>query len=155
MGAEIDRLARDLSSPEFLHGVEQAFWEFVAREQDFVYIRFHAPDGRSFIARLLCSDYWNEPIGCVFVDCTNREPGRTAWPDGNGKFEQWIKFRDANPFICWDQDRFGIVHHLDWKGRKAWQKQPNQIVGYVEFLRQMLHVGSRGYNCRTSNTGDS
>lgn len=148
MADEGDRLERDLKSSEFLHGVEQGFWEFVAYDKNIVYALLHAPDDRRFLARLDCSGYWDEPIRCDFVDEKERTSKPEAYPDGNHQFEQWIKFRHVPFFICWDQDRSGIEHHPEWRALKAWQKPPNQIVAYLDFLRQMLHLPSRGYNRR-------
>lgn len=145
MESEPDRLARDIDSPEFLHGAEQGFWEFDTRDKNFVYVRLNAPDGRVFMARLDCASYWEEPICCEFVDPEDRTPKQSAWPNGNQHFEQWIKFRNAPHFICWDQDRAGIARHPEWKAHKAWQKRPNQIVAYLDFLRQTLYLPIRGY----------
>src|SRR5262249_37085038 len=106
-----------------------------------------APDERSYMARLDCSQYWSEPIRCLFVDKETRAESGEAWPSGNGKFEGWIKFRRPPHFVCWDQDRAGIEHHVEWKASKAWQRRANQIVAYLDFLRQMLYLPYRGY-CR-------
>jgi hypothetical protein len=146
MDTGTDRLGTDLASAEFLHGVEQEFWESVSREGDRVYILMHAPDGRKFLARMDCDHYWDEPIGCLFVDAATRQVIPAAWPDGNSTFEQWIKFR-ANPhFICWRQDRYGIERHQEWKNLREWQKKQNQIVAYLEFLQQMLYRPMNGYS---------
>jgi len=152
MGAEADRLGSDLASPEFAHGVEQGFWELVSREQDVVSILLHAPDGRDFLARMECSDYWTGPIGCQFVDPSDGQVKAAAWPDGNGDFAQWVKFSGPPHFICWHQDRFAFQHHQEWKVLKEWQGKPSQIVAYLDFLRRMLHIPARGYNRRKSST---
>jgi hypothetical protein len=149
MGVNPDWLERDLTSPEFLHGVEQGFWQLVQRDNNFVFVLLLAPDRRSFLARLDCSQYWDEPIRCVFVDKQTHAETQQAWPDGNTQFEQWIKFRNQPHFVCWDQDRGGIEHHPDRKGLKAWQKNPNQLVAYLNFLRQMLYLPDRGYRRTT------
>lgn len=145
MAAEPDRLGRDLASAEFAGYVRQGFWDLVERDQDTAYVLLHAPDSRSFLARLECSRYWDEPILGCFVDAKDRVPNSSAWPDGNASFEQWIKFKSTPGFVCWDQDRQGVQHHPEWRARKAWQKNPNQIVAYLDFLRQMLHLPARGY----------
>lgn len=145
-----DRLARDLSSPEFAAYAAQGFWKLVKREGHIVYVLMYAPDERTFLARLDCSDYRTEPIAGGFVDPEDLAEKAAAWPDGNSCFEQWIKFKGSPWFICWDQDRRGISHHGEWKARKAWQKKPNQIVAYLDFLRQMLHVPAFGYNRKNS-----
>ena len=155
MAGEEERLGRDLASPEFAAHVEQGFWSFVERDKDTVYVLLHAPDGRKFLARLECDNYWNEPIRCTFVAPQDRQSEPKAWPDGNAYFERWIKFKGTPWFICWPQDRQGIEHHKEWTALKAWQKKPNQLVAYLDFLRQMLHVPSRGYNCRNSNANAS
>ena len=146
MDTGTDRLGTDLASAEFLHGVGQEFWEFVSRKEDRVFILIHAPDGRKFLARMDCDHYWDEPIGCLFVDLINRQVVLEAWPDGSGTFEQWIKFRTSPPFICWPQDRFGIEQHQEWKNLREWQKKPNQIVAYLEFLQRMLYRPVNGYS---------
>ena len=148
MAAESDRLEQDLKSPEFLHGVTQGFWELSERDGNTVYVLLHAPDGRSFLARLECSNYWDEPIRCDFVDVAERTAKPEACPDGDAQFEQWIKYRSAPFFICWDQDRAGIQHHQEWRPLKAWQKQPNEIVAYLDFLCRMLYLPAHGYNRR-------
>jgi hypothetical protein len=150
MADESDRLAKDLASPEFAAYVDQGFWEPVERDKDILYVLLHAPDGRSFLAKLDCGGYRDEPISGTFVDAKTRELTPAAWPDGNTHFEQWIKFKGSPWFICWDQDRQGIQHHADWKIRKSWQKKPNQVVAYLDFIREMLHVPARGYNRQKS-----
>jgi hypothetical protein len=152
MAAEDDRLGRDLSSAEFNAYVEQGFWKVVERDENILYVLLCAPDERSFLARLDCSEYWDEPIHGTFVDLENRQSVPAAWPDGNTHFEQWIKFKSSPGFICWDQDREGLRHHLEWKTRKSWQKKPNQLVAYLDFLRQMIHVPALGYNRQKLNT---
>ena len=146
MDTGTDRLGTDLASDEFLHGVEQDFWEFVSREGDRVFILMHAPDGRKFLARMDCDRYWDEPIGCMFVDPVNHQVIPQAWPDGSGTFEGWIKFRGNPHFISWHQDRYAFESHQDWKNLREWQKKPNQIVAYLDFLRQILYLPRNGYN---------
>lgn len=136
-----ERLTRDLASPEFQAGAEQGFWELAGRKGDMVHVRLNAPDGRVFLARFDCTGYWNEPISCSFIPCGSPQ----VWPDGDVTFEGTIKFRSSPGFICWDQDRQGIYHHPEWRQSQAWQKKENQIVGYLDFLRTMLHVPARGY----------
>ena len=148
MAAENDRLGKDLCSAEFSAYVEQGFWKLVERDKDVVYVLLCAPDERTFLVRLDCSQYWDEPICGVFVDPVDRQLKSEAWPDGDTNFEQWIKFKGSPWFICWDQDREGLRHHADWRTRKSWQKKTNQIVAYLDFLRQMLNVPARGYNRR-------
>ncbi len=148
MDTAADRLGTDLASAEFRHGVEQGFWELVSREGDQVHVLMRAHDGRTFLARMDCDRYWDEPIGCLFVDAVNRQVIPEAWPDGNGTFEQWIKFRRSPHFICWPQDRYGIGHHAEWRNLRQWQKKPNQIVAYLEFLQRMLYLPGNGYSRR-------
>ena len=150
MANPADRLAVDLASPEFAAYVEQGFWEVVERDGDTLYVLLHAPDGRNFLARLDCSSYWEEPIGGTFVDMNMREPNPAAWSDGNAHFEGWIKFKGSPWFICWDQDRQGIQQHLEWKAFKSWQKKPNQILAYLDFINRMLQNPGNGYNRQKS-----
>jgi hypothetical protein len=140
-------LSEDLASAQFQHGVTQRFWDLVRRDADTVYIRLHAPDDRSYVIRLLCSDYGNQPLDGCFVDPSTFQCVAQAWPQGNATFEQWIKFKDqpGNLFICWDQDRRGNSTHPGWLVNKAWQRNKNQLVGYVDFLRQLLWIPSMGY----------
>lgn len=144
--ADIPKLDSDLASSEFMDGVKQEFWSLPERVGDFVYITLFAPDGRTFLARFDCKSYWSEPIECLFVDPQSRNVDIRFWPDGNQVFEGWIKFKGAPPFICWDQDRGGIGHHAEWKVLKAWQKENNPLISYLNFLRRLLHVRSNGYN---------
>jgi hypothetical protein len=149
--SERDRLGGDLDSAEFAHGVEQGFWGLPERDNNIVYVVLHAPDGRSFTARMDCSSYWDEPILATFVDARGHQATPEAWPDGNRQFEQWIKFKSSPQFICWNQDRAGTQQHPEWKGHKAWQRKPNQLVSYLEYLRQMLNLPMNGYNRRNQS----
>ena len=108
--AAMSDLANDLASVEYLHGVEQGFWDLPERDGDVVYVNLYASDQRSFLARLDCSSYWEKPIGCLFVDPQTKTVDLSCWPDGNTVFQQWIKFKpqpQVPPFICWDHDRGG------------------------------------------------
>lgn len=151
-------LDKDLSSAEFMVGVEQEFWSIPERSGHLVYVTLFAPDGRSFMAQLDCSSYWEQPIRCLFVNPATKTVDLNFWPHGNQQFEQWIKFRPSPnpPFICWPQDRGAIEigRHFDWQPEKQWQRQENQIVAYLNFLRKMLHVPANGY-LRKSNTTPS
>ena len=140
-----ERLIADLESAEFKHGVRQGFWKKVEQEGSLLYVRVLAADDRAYLAQLDCTGYGEDPIACRFVDPATRQCVATAWPQGNGTFGQWIKFQDGNLFICWDQDRLGIGHHQEWRGKRAWTRSHNQLVAYLDFLRQMLHVPARGY----------
>jgi hypothetical protein len=141
--ASAAKLQRDLNSEEFAHGVRQGFWELIERTDAKLYIRMFAPDERSYVLSLACDSYWDEPLEGHFVDPVTRQVMASAWPEGNAVFEQWVKFKN-HFFICWPEDRGGIRHHSDWKVLKAWQK-PNQLVSYLNFVRQLLHLKSRGY----------
>ena len=147
-----DKLDSDLASPEFKHGVEQLFWEFVDRTGDVVYIRLIAPDESVYLGQFNCVKYGQEPIECKFVDPVTRQCIESAWPRGNTTFEQWIKFKSPHLFICWDQDAAGLKHHADWRDRKAWTKTQNQIVAYLNFLREILNVPMRGYQRQPRST---
>jgi len=146
MAAEIDKLGADLISAEFTHGVDQQFWKLIERIGDIVYIRLFAPDDRSYLARFTCTKYGAEPIDCKFVDSETRQCIEAAWPRGNDIFERWIKFKHPHLFICWEQDAGGLTHHPEWRERKAWMKATNQIVAYLNFLRELLHLPVRGYD---------
>jgi hypothetical protein len=144
METAAERLKADLESELFQHGHTQGFWELVLHEGWFVYVRLLAPDNRSYTVELDCTEYGDASIRGRFVD-DQRRCVATAWPRGNATFEQWIKFRDANPFICWDQDRSGIEHHPEWKARRAWARKSNQLVTYLNFQRELMHLPARGY----------
>jgi hypothetical protein len=140
-----DRLGADLESGEFQHGVFQRFWELVDRAEDVLYVRLYAPDDRTYLVELKCADYDREPIGGRFVDQTTRQCQESAWPRGDGVFSQWVKFTAGTLFICWDQDRYGIDRHPEWRARGAWTRKPNQLVAYLDFLRGLLHNRVHGY----------
>lgn len=148
----VDKLDSDLASLEFKHGVEQLFWEFVERTEDIVYIRLVSPDERVYLGQFNCVKYGDEPIECKFVDPVTRQCIESAWPRGNTTFEQWIKFKSPHLFICWDQDAAGLRHHADWRDRKAWMKTQNQIVAYLNFLREILNLPVRGYQRQPRST---
>ncbi len=145
MATNLGNLEADLCSPEFRHGVDQLFWEMVDRSSNVVCIRLFAPDGRSYLARFTCEGYGDEPMDCKFIDPDTRQCVEAAWPRGNSIFEQWIKFKHPNLFICWEQDAGGIKQHPDWRARKAWMKTCNPIVAYLNFLRELLNLPIRGY----------
>lgn len=142
-------LTDDLSSTEFQHGVRQQFWELLKQDLDTetVYVRLRAPDDRSYVIAFLCNHYGEQAIDGRFVDSETLQCVASAWPQGDAAFEQWIKFKDApgHLFICWDQDRSGIGHHQEWALRKAWKRSKNQLVAYLDFLRQLLWIPARGY----------
>jgi hypothetical protein len=141
----IAKLNADLDSALFRHGCDQGFWELIARDGLTVFARVLAPDGTSYILRLDCTEYGAEPIRGQFVD-ENRNRELSAWPKGNTAFEQWIKYKDPNPFICWEQDRIAIERcHQDWKAKQSWKKKDNQLVAYLDFIRELLHLPARGY----------
>lgn len=140
----VDKLDQDLASDAFAHGVRQGFWEFVERTEAKVFIRMFATDGRSYLLGLAYDSYGEEPLEGLFVNAETRQVVALAWPQGNQTFEQWVKFNGEDHFICWQEDRGGIRRHPDWKALKAWQK-PNQLVSYLDFIRQLLHLKSRGY----------
>ena len=141
-----DKLKVDLNSPEFQHGVDQLFWKLVDVVGNQVYVCLLAPDDRCYLARFTCEKYGEEPVDCKFVDPTTRECVEAAWPRGNGTFEQWIKFKHPNLFVCWEQDATGLVHHPEWKVRKAWARTKNPIVAYLNFLRERLNLPMWGYD---------
>jgi hypothetical protein len=142
--ADLQRLIDDLSSAEFQRGIEQEFWELVDRQEWKVYVRLVAADGRVYVVELDCAGYRDEPIHGRFVDPATRQCVASAWPQGSGAFTGWVKFT-GELFICWDQDREGIQRHPDWRQRRMWTQKPNQVVAYLDFLRQLLHVESFGY----------
>ena len=147
-----DKLDDDLASPEFQHGVDHLFWELVERSGDRVYIRLFAADDRPYLAEFNCTSYGQEPIECRFVDPATHQCVESAWPHGNGTFEQWIKFKSPNLFVCWDQDAAGLRHHPEWRDRKAWTRTKNEITAYLNFLRELLNLPIRGYQRQLPST---
>jgi hypothetical protein len=139
------RLEEDLRSHEFRHGVAQQFWRIVDRDGDSLFVEVTACDDRKYQMRLDCSSYGDEPIDGKFVDPETRGCIETAWPRGDPTFEQWVKFKGPDLFICWDQDRTGIARHVDWRPRKAWTKDENQLFRYLDFMRELLHLPRLGY----------
>jgi hypothetical protein len=153
--ASIDDLIRDINSEEFQHGVSQGFWEFQERSDWLLYVILRAPDDCEYLARLDCSSYGDEPILGQFVDLKTRQCIASAWPKGDSVFAQWVKFEPGNLFLCWDQDRAGIKHHPDWRERRAWTKKRNQLVAYLNFLRELLHLPRHGYQRQDQPTPNS
>jgi hypothetical protein len=139
----VNKLDQDLASEEFANGERQRFWEFIERTDSKVFIRMYAADGRSYVLALDCTSYGDEPLEGLFVDPETRQVLPSAWPQGDSTFEQWVKFKNDH-FICWREDRRGLQQHPNWRPLKAWQK-PNQLVSYLNFIRQLLHLKSRGY----------
>lgn len=140
------KLQVDLQSAEFQHGVQQQFWELIEIQGCFVFIKIFALDETSYILELDCSGYGNEPLRGRFVDPISKACVASAWPNGNNQFTGWVKFHPGELFICWDQDREGIARHSDWKTRKAWTKNPNQVWAYLDFIRKLLHYPAYGYH---------
>ncbi|HEY6329642.1 MAG TPA: hypothetical protein VI756_09895 [Blastocatellia bacterium] len=146
-------LRQDLASADYIHGVEQGFWRIVDQLGSVLYFELFAPDGMVYVLELGCAFYGIDALQGRFVDRPRGVCVCSAWPRGNATFNQWIKFADVEPFICWDQDRVGIQHHQqDWANRKAWQKSKNQLVTYLDFLRALLHVEAKGYARRRRET---
>jgi len=143
-------LQADIDSEEFRHGVEQRFWKLVEQTGARLYVLLYAADGRTFLLELECSDYGGAPILGRFVIEQGRQCIAGAWPGGNGTFQQWVKADPGSLFICWDQDRGGIQHHQEWKGREAWKRSGNPLVAYLDFMRQLLNNPARGYARRSA-----
>ncbi len=140
-------LASDLESPEFLHGVVNGLWALCEQHGDELLMTVTARDGVQWAIRLNCAGYWEDAILGRFVDRTTGLDTKDAWPRGSGAFEQWVKFNaaDNERFICSDIDRGGLTHHPDWRGRRAWQVKPNQLVSYLDFVSRLLRLPDRGY----------
>jgi hypothetical protein len=145
-----DRLAADLASAAFQNGVHQELWELVARSGDALDVRIAAPDSAWYLLLLDCTNYWEQAILGQFIDPQTRQCVASAWPQGDGTFQQWIKFSPGNLFICWDQDRTGISKHSEWTFKKAWQRRTNQVVSYLEFVHTLLWLPKYGYSRRSA-----
>lgn len=148
----MSRLNEDLESVAFRDGVEQAFWRLESRSGDVLYLTMIAPDGLEFLLEAVCDGYGQEPILGRFVDPKTRACRPDVWPQGDAPFENWIKFQPGHLFICWPQDRRGIGQHPEWRNTEAWKKNNNQLVAYLSFIRDMLHIPARGYRRKTTAT---
>jgi hypothetical protein len=146
----LDRLAADIESAAFQNGVDQKLWELIARAGTALDVRIAASDSGGYLIRLDCTDYWDQAILGQFIDCQTKQCVPSAWPQGSGIFQQWIKYSPGNLFICWDQDRGGISRHSEWAFRKSWQKKTNQLVSYLEFIHRLLWLPQYGYSRRSA-----
>lgn len=144
----LKHLAADIVSAAFQNGVNQNLWELVARVNNAVDVRIAAPDSTWYLLLLDCTNYWDQAILGQFIDPHTRQCNASAWPQGDGIFQQWIKCTPGNLFICWDQDRIGISKHPDWAFHKSWQKKSNQLVSYLEFIHTRLWLPRYGYSRR-------
>jgi hypothetical protein len=149
MGTPAELLSGDLGSFEVRHGVVQGFWQIERRDGERIYVILSAPDEQAFTVELDCTGYGEEPIAGRFVDPSSHQCVSSAWPRGDNVLAQWLKWDPANLFVCWDQDRLGVEHHPEWRIRRAWKKNKNQIYTYLEFLRKLFHLPSNGY-CRAA-----
>jgi hypothetical protein len=145
-----DQLERDLRSTEFQHGVEQRFWALLDRDLDIVCVKFFSRDDEAYVMRLECDGYGQQAIGGKFVDPITRACVSPAWPCGNQRFGDWVKWQPGNLFICWPGDRYGIVHHPDWASHQLWKRPPSPVVMYADFIRRLLWNKSWGYTGRAS-----
>jgi hypothetical protein len=148
MANALEHLLADLGSEEFQFGVVQRFWELTERVDMVAYLRMFAPDDRVYLLRADCATYGDEPIRGQFVEPVSRQSVASEWPTGNPPFDQWVKFKPGELFICWDQDKEGIKRHSEWRNRAAWKRKGNQIVAYLDFIRQLLHLPMYGYHRR-------
>jgi hypothetical protein len=139
------QLLADLNSDDFAHGVAQEFWKFDKRVGTTVYVTMFAMDGDRFLLETQCDRYGDEPILGRFVDPQSYTCVSSAWPIGNEVFGGWFKWQPNDLFICWPGDRGGIQRHADWRAQARWRQGKNQLVDYLEFVRQCLNLRSRGY----------
>lgn len=143
-----DRLAADLASAAFQNGITQKLWELIARSGNSLDVHIAAPDSGWYLLLLDCNNYWEQAIWGQFIDPKTRQCVASAWPVGDGTFQQWIKCTPGNLFICWDQDRIGISKHSEWAHKKSWQKRQNQVVSYLDFIHTLLWLPKFGYSRR-------
>lgn len=142
-----------LASAEFAHGERQGFWHLVERRGEVLYVEVFAYDGVTYVLELQCDRYGFEPIRGRFVNSKTFTCQTEAWPRGDGTFGGWFKWDAANLFICWPGDRGGVEHHAEWRPLQHWRKTKNQLVQYLEFIRQSLTLPARGYrSCAQSIT---
>ncbi|MEQ1802606.1 MAG: hypothetical protein ABL989_11840 [Gammaproteobacteria bacterium] len=141
-----DALSQDLESEAFKHGAGQAFWALEERRGDVLYIRLMAPDGRSYLLRLTCDQYRTEPLLGQFVDPATRQPVTSAWPQGDQHLSGWLKWNPGELFVCWPGDRAGLAHHPEWRAQRQWDRPPNPLVNYLDFMRRCLWVPGNGYH---------
>ena len=143
-------LASSLASPEFERGVSEEFWDLRQVSESTLYVAMFASDGEQYVLELQCDSYGAEPIRGRFVDPESLVCVSSAWPTGNGIFAGWFKWDPQNFFICWPGDRGGVMHHPEWRALEHWRKTSNQLVQYLEFIRQCLTLPARGYQPRSA-----
>lgn len=145
----ISNLSAALESVQVQRGETSGFWKFRERNGDNVYFEVFAWNGDSYVLELACDRLGDEPIRGRFVDFITKRCVSEAWPTGNPTFAGWFKWDSPNLFICWPGDRGGIEHHADWRAQKYWQKTPNQLHQYLEFIRKCLNIQAQGYQPRS------
>lgn len=139
-----------LKSTEVLQGEEAGFWKFVDREGDVVYFEVTAWTRDVYLLQLTADKFQDEPMLGRFVDFRTRACTADAWPRGTNKLAEWIKWEAGNLFICWPGDRGGIGHHSEWREQRYWNKTPNPLHQYLEFIRKCLRIRANGYQPRSS-----
>lgn len=143
------QLLTDLSSVDFARGADQEFWKLEKRVDSTVYVTMFAMDGDTYLLEMQCDRYGEEPILGRFVDAKSYACVSSAWPMGNEVFGGWFKWQPNDLFICWPGDRGGLQRHADWRTQGRWRQSKNQLVDYLEFVRQCLNLPARGYLPRT------
>lgn len=145
--AKID-LDAALEDGRIQRGEASEFWRCRERDGHIVYFNVTAWDGDCYLLELSCDRFWDEPIRGRFADPDTKQCLSSAWPRGDQTFAGWFKWDPSNLFICWPADRGGIEHHTDWRILKYWQKDPNPLHQYLEFIRKCLNLRSLGYQPR-------
>lgn len=141
-----------LLSSEVHQGEAAGFWRYVDHKGDIVYFELFAWDGGAYVLELTCDQFQKEPILGRFVDPKTRQCVTEAWPRGGTRFAEWFKWETGNLFICWPGDRGGISHHAEWRQLRHWNKTPNPLHQYLEFIRQCLTIRGLGYQPRKSES---
>lgn len=128
-----------------LHGEKMNFWRLIHRSPDTLFFSMSTHCEDSYVLRLKCDNYFDEPIKGQFVDANSFELDANAWPQGNGTFGGWIKWQPSNLFICWPGDREALNHHKDWRAKEFWKQSKNPLHQYLEFIRKCLNIKTYGY----------
>lgn len=127
-----DALDRELLGQ--VHG-----WEF-ARQGDLVYFSLSARDSERYRLRIACDGYRSNPPDPVFVDADGVKTTKSAWPNGDNYFHQYIK-PPPNCFICMPLSRTGLQKHNEWKspGIDAWNAEKHSLMDLCNFFYRLLN----------------
>lgn len=116
-------------------------WEF-EREGDLVYFSLSSRDAERYRLLIICDGYKNSPPDAIFVDATGSKMTKSAWPDGDNRFHEYIK-PPNDCFICMPLIRGGIARHPEWQTNAAadvWDPARHTIVDICNFVQRELNT---------------